>query len=243
MLRGLFILVIYSFRKDRTYYFNLTRLLGFLPHRVSFYRAAFTHKSASIVLSNGTKVNNERLEYLGDAILGSIVAEFLFRRFDAYDEGSLTKLRARIVKRKHLNSTAIKMGIPMMVTSHPHPANASKHLYGNALEALIGAIYLDRGYARARQFFRTRMVRRHIDLTKLIEKDSDYKSQLIEWAQKQKMDIRFESKEEQGKASGNSHEFTSAVWLGNNKAGRGQGGSKKEAEQQASKDALKDINL
>lgn len=241
MFRGIINLVMYLFRSDRDFFFNLVRILGFLPHRISLYRVAFTHKSASLPTTNGTRINNERLEYLGDAILGSIVAEFLFRKFDGYDEGSLTKLRARIVKRKHLNATAIKMGIPMMISSHPHPASASKHLYGNALEALIGAIYMDRGYARVRQFFRKRMIRRHIDMIDLITKDSDYKSQLIEWAQKHKEDIRFESNEAAAD-NGSAPLFTSDVLLNSMKVGTGRGSSKKEAEQRAAREALREIS-
>jgi ribonuclease-3 len=241
MLRSFFTLVRYLFRSDRVFLFHLIRLLGFVPRRVSLYRAAFTHRSASLLLGNGTRINNERLEYLGDAILGSIVAEFLFRTFDGYDEGFLTKLRARIVKRKHLNATAIKMGIPMLVTSHPYPVNTSKHLYGNALEALFGAIYLDRGYARARQFFRKRMVKRHIDLVHLASKDSDYKSQLIEWAQKNKQEIRFFSTEESFDKS-NVPMFVSVVTHNEREIGTGHGGSKKEAEQRAAREALKNIS-
>ncbi|MFC2080483.1 ribonuclease III domain-containing protein, partial [Bacteroidota bacterium] len=139
MLRGVFNYLLYQFHKDRSFYNNLIRITGFLPSHISLYRIAFTHKSASVKLRDGSRVNNERLEYLGDAILGAVAADFIYKEFGHTDEGFMTKLRARIVKRKNLNSTAVNMGIPMMITSHPHPANVSKHLYGNALEALIGA--------------------------------------------------------------------------------------------------------
>lgn len=240
MFRGIFIFLINLFHKDRSYYRNLLHILGFLPVRLSLYRLAFTHKSASYNLKDGTLVNNERLEYLGDAVLGAITAEYIYREFDHSDEGFMTKLRARIVKRKNLNSTAIKMGIPMMIASHPHPANVSKHLYGNALEALIGAIYLDRGYTFAARFFKKRMIKRYLDLHSLAKKDSDYKSRLIEWAQKNKKEVVFQTHEEFD-ALGKNPAFDSIVKINNKEAGEGTGDSKKEAEQAAAKVALKGI--
>jgi ribonuclease-3 len=240
MIRGVFNYLVYLFRKDRTFYINLIRIIGFLPSHISLYRIAFTHKSASIRLKDGSLVNNERLEYLGDAILSAVAAEFIYRKFDHTDEGFMTKLRARIVKRKNLNSTAVNMGIPMMINSHPHPANVSKHLYGNALEALIGAIYLDRGYRTVSKFFRKRMIRRYVDLNSLAKKDSDYKSQLIEWAQKHKKDVVFFSNEEYD-ATKNAPSFQSIVKIEHVESGIGNGDSKKEAEQQAAKVALKEI--
>ncbi len=241
MLQGIFNIVYYLFHKDRDFFFNLVRILGFLPAKISLYKKAFTHKSASVKLTNGNRINNERLEYLGDAVLGAIVAEFLFLKFETSDEGFLSKLRARIVKRKQLDSTAINMGIPMMITSSSHPENTSRHLYGNALEALIGAIYLDRGFPKAKKFFRKRMVKRHIDLSKLAEKDSDYKSQIIEWAQKNKQDIVFKSFEE-GKDKDKVPVFMSNLMLNEELLGSGRGNSKKEAEQQAAKVALNSIS-
>jgi len=241
MVRGLLNLVIYLFRSDRNYLLNLIRILGFLPAHTFFYRAAFTHKSVVLHDKLGEKVDNERLEYLGDAVLGAVVAEYLFSNFPHQDEGFMTKVRARIVKRKHLNATAIKMGIPMMITHQSHPANTSKHVYGNALEALIGAIYLDRGFNKARRFIRKRMMKRHMDLIKLTRKDSDYKSQVIEWAQKHKQEITFETQEEHKKSDPLPRFLATVKWK-NDQIGTGRGGSKKEAEQLAAKEALKVIS-
>src|SRR6056297_3253273 len=153
MLQGVFTFLIYLFRKDKDYYYKLIGILGFLPGKMSLYHIAFTHRSVSFRLDDGLVVNNERLEFLGDALLGAVVSEFIYHTYDHTDEGYMTKLRARIVKRKHLNNIAIKMGIPVLLSSHPHTINSSKHLYGNALEALIGAIYLDKGYRRTVRFF------------------------------------------------------------------------------------------
>lgn len=192
-------------------------------------------------MRDGSSINNERLEYLGDAILSAIAAEFIYREFGHTDEGFMTKLRSRIVKRKNLNATAINMGIPMMITSHPRPANSSKHLYGNALEALIGAIYLDRGYNYATRFFKNRMIKRYLDVNSLAQKDSDYKSQLIEWAQKTKKEVIFLSHEEYDIKS-KVPSFESVVRIDQVDSGKGNGGSKKDAEQQAAKVALKEIS-
>lgn len=242
MLRGVLTYLIYLFKKDKDYYFKLIGILGFLPGRVSLYRIAFTHRSASYKLKDGTIVNNERLEFLGDALLGAITAEFIYNHYAHTNEGYMTKLRARIVKRRHLNATAIKMGIPALLSSHPHIINASKHLYGNALEALIGAIYLDKGYNKTAWFFRQRMVRKHIDLTSLEKSDSDYKSQLIEWAQKNKKEVVFCSHVEYD-VTGAISTFQSIVQVEQIESGTGSGDSKKEAEQQAARVALKGISL
>lgn len=241
MIQGVFTYLVYLFRKDRPYYLNLIGILGFLPRNVRLYRIAFTHKSTSFQLKDGTFVNNERLEYLGDALLGAVAAEYIYNEFDHMDEGFMTKLRARIVKRKHLNSTAIKMGIPVMISSLSHTANSSKHLYGNALEALIGAIYLDRGYRCVARFFRHRIVGKHIDMVSLAKKDSDYKSRLIEWAQKKKHEVVFSSHEEYDSDS-RIPSFASTVAIDQVDSGIGKGDSKKEAEQQAAKAALRQIS-
>ncbi|MCF8225676.1 MAG: ribonuclease III [Bacteroidales bacterium] len=240
MIHGIFNYLKYTFRKERKFYNHLVHILGFLPSRLALYRTAFTHKSASIKGKDGLQVNNERLEYLGDAILSAIVAEYIYSEYALTDEGFMTKLRSRIVKRKHLNSTAIKMGIPLIFKAHPYPVNSSKHLYGNALEALIGAIYLDKGYNAAARFFRRRMVSKYIDLNSLAIKDSDYKSQLIEWTQKNKKEVEFFNHEEYD-ASSRLPSFRSVVKIENMESGNGRGESKKEAEQQASKAALKEI--
>jgi ribonuclease-3 len=240
MFKGVVTYLTYLFRKDRRYYLKLTSFLGFLPVNVSLYRIAFTHKSASFKLKDGTIMNNERLEYLGDALLGAIAAEFIYTVFDHMDEGYMTKLRSRIVKRKNLNAMAIEMGIPELVSSHPQSVSSAKHLYGNALEALIGAIYLDRGFRCASRFFRNRMINRHVDLASLAKKDSDYKSQLIEWAQKSKREVLFFSSEQYDTVS-RAPAFEATVQIDMQKCGTGVAASKKEAEQQAAREALKGI--
>lgn len=215
-------------------------MLGFLPSNIRLYEMAFIHKSASVVLSAGEVINNERLEYLGDAVLDAIAADYLFRHYPDKDEGALTKMRSRMVKRKHLNLLAYRLGINKLIISHTHPSNISKHLYGNAFEALVGAIYLDKGFGKTRSYI-NKILKKHVDVERLLRSDSDYKSQLIEWTQKTKQEIIFETQEE---IKGDSHIplFVAAIKIMNKDAGKGYGYSKKEAEQKAAKSALEFIN-
>jgi ribonuclease-3 len=215
-------------------------MLGFLPGRIFLYRLAFIPKSAQQKNPSGNRLNNERLEYLGDALLDAIVANYLFNRFPEGDEGFMTKVRARIVKRKNLDYLAIKIGIPAFINAGITPGNNAKHMYGNAFEALMGAIYLDRGFRAAQRFFERKVLKKHMDLVALTRKDPDYKSRIIEWTQKNRVEITFESKEEHQPGRGPS--FVSVIRLNEQEKGTGRGDSKKEAEQQAAKAALKNIH-
>jgi ribonuclease-3 len=215
-------------------------MLGFFPRRLSYYRLAFLPKSANHRQNSGSVLNNERLEYLGDAVLDTIVADYLYTRFPEGDEGFMTKLRARIVKRKNLDYLATKLEIPGMITTNITSKNISKHLYGNVLEALIGAIYLDKGYSTAKRFFMKKILKKHIDVSQLIKKDPDYKSRVIEWAQKNRIEVVFESKEEH-RSGEKSPSFLATIMLKGEKKGTGRAGSKKEAEQQAAKEALSSL--
>ena len=227
--------------KNRRFYWDLVRMLGFLPGHLSLYKLAFIPKSAQQKNPSGNHLNNERLEYLGDAVLDAIVANYLFNRYPEGDEVFMTKLRARIVKRKNLDYLATKIGIPALINSGLTAGTSSKHMYGNAFEALMGAIYLDRGYRSARKFFELKVLKKHMDLVQLAQKDPDYKSRLIEWTQKNRVEITFESKEEH--LPGNkAPSFVSVILLNEEEKGKGRGESKKEAEQQAAKAALKKIH-
>lgn len=231
--------VFIPFSRNRKLLKKLIPITGFVPTRIKLYEMAFIHKSASVVLQNGEVVNNERLEYLGDAILDAVVADYLFKNFPDKDEGFLTKMRSKMVKRKHLNLLAYRIGIKQLVVTHTNPVNVSKHLYGNAFEALIGAIYLDKGFKKACQFVE-RIINRYVDIEKLKQSDSDYKSKLIEWAQKKKVEIIFDSHEEV-LGAGKIPQFVSYIKMMNEELGRGVGHSKKEAEQKAAKSALENI--
>lgn len=233
-------ILFFPFYRKKKFLFQLTDILGFLPSNIRLYEMAFIHKSASVVLTGGEVINNERLEYLGDAILDAIIADYLFRHYPGKDEGSLTKMRSRMVKRKHLNLLAYRLGVNKLIVSHTHPSNISKHLYGNAFEALVGAIYLDKGFRRTRHFIE-KILKKHVDVDRLLRSDSDYKSQLIEWAQKTKQEIIFESQEE---IKGETHipQFVATIKIMGSDAGRGYGYSKKEAEQKAAKASLEFLN-
>lgn len=217
----------------------MSPILGFLPTRIKLYEMAFIHKSASVVMQNGDMINNERLEYLGDAILDAVVADYLFKKFPDKNEGFLTKMRSKMVKRKHLNLLAYRIGLNQLVISQTNPVNLSKHLYGNAFEALIGAIYLDKGFKKSCHFVE-RIIDRFVDIEKLKLSESDYKSKLIEWAQKNKVEVIFDSHEELTGVN-KIPQFVSYIKMLNEELGRGVGNSKKDAEQKAAKSALENI--
>lgn len=239
MYTGIGRILFIPFTRNRDLVNSLTPLLGFVPTRIRLYEMAFIHKSASTVMPDGEVINNERLEYLGDAVLDTIVAEYLFRHYPGKSEGFLTKMRSKMVKRKHLNLLAYRMGIHKLMVSHTHPANVSKHLYGNAFEALVGAIFLDKGYKQTYRFIE-RIISKYVDLEKLRLSDSDYKSKLIEWAQKNKQEIVFENREELN-ASSHIPQFVSSIVMAGAELGKGSGYSKKEAEQKASRMALETL--
>jgi len=218
---------------------SLASILGFVPTRIGIYEIAFIHKSASHVMPDGEIINNERLEYLGDAILDAIVADFLFHQFPGEDEGFLTKMRSKMVKRKHLNLLAYRMGINKLMVSHTNPSNVSKHMYGNAFEALVGAVFIDKGYKHTYRFI-DRIIHRYVDLEKLRMSDSDYKSKIIEWAQKNRQEVVFANREELS-VSGHIPQFVSTVLNNGKELGHGSGLSKKEAEQKASRMALETL--
>jgi ribonuclease-3 len=201
------------------------------------------HKSASIVDSQGNLVNNERLEYLGDAVLGSIIADFLYNRFPQEDEGFLTKTRSKLVNRAFLTNLTFEMGLNIFIESKTTSNIKKSHIFGDVLEALIGAIYLDKNYQTAK-FFVIKKILSFVDLNEVEQSDSNYKSQLIEWSQKNKKEIDFETTEE---SNDNSKQpiFNAVVKINNKQVGKGTGTSKKEAHQKAAKEAfekLKNLN-
>ncbi|MFO7668057.1 MAG: ribonuclease III [Bacteroidales bacterium] len=215
-------------------------MLGFLPRNIVIYKLAFLPKSALVNHPQSASTNNERLEFLGDAVLSTIVADYLFRKFPDSDEGFLTKIRSRIVKRKNLDQLADQIRIPSLIRHQVLPANKSKHMYGNTLEALVGAIYLDRGYRVARKFFLKKILEKHIDLTLLVDKDPDYKSRIIEWSQKKRVEVVFESLEEHSTGQ-RFPAFISTISLNGAIKGTGRDSTKKGAEQRAAREAMNSI--
>jgi len=219
---------------------SLKKIIGFRPGNLKLYEIAFIHRSASFTLPDGIKVNNERLEYLGDAVLDAILSDFLFEKFPEATEGFMTKIRSRIVNRDVLNQLAVSMGINKILVSNISSSNPTKNLYGDALEALIGSLFLDKGFRKTKKLFIGRVLNRYLDIDKIIETDTDYKSLVFEWVQKNRLNLIFDYNEEYDFNSKKSV-FTTILFINREVYGKGQGDSKKEAEQEASGQAWKRI--
>jgi ribonuclease-3 len=226
----------YLFIPEKSFTRQLKRILGFRPRNLQLYQLAFVHKSASQFIFNDTKVNNERLEFLGDAILDSMVAEYLFHRFPDKEEGFLTQTRSKLVNRDNLNHLAIKLGIGEMIVSKMSRDN-HKSVYGDTLEALIGALYLDKGYEKTKKIVLERIIQSDININRMLITEIDFKSRVIEWGQKNKKSVSFTSFEEMEEQS-NNPVFITHLFVVDDVIGRGSGPSKKEAEQNAARQAL-----
>jgi ribonuclease-3 len=219
----------------------LKDLLGFYPVNLKLYDLAFIHKSASVYDSQGNMVNNERLEFLGDAILGAIIADFLYNRFPQQDEGFLTKNRSKLVNRTFLTRLTFDMGLNIYIDSNTTNNMDKSHIYGDALEALIGAIYLDTDYQTTKYFVTKKILLQFVNLNEVEQKDSNFKSQLIEWSQKNKKEIKFETIEKPATAKTKQPQFVAKVIVENKELGTGTGTSKKEAHQNAARETLKQL--
>jgi len=226
--------------KGREPYSSLYKLLGFYPENVHLYEQAFLHKSSSIEGNDGKWLNNERMEFLGDAILDAIVADIVYKHCQNRKEGFLTNTRSKIVQRENLNRIAVELGLHKMIVYSAKLNSHHNHLYGNALEALIGAIYLDQGYDVCYQFIEKRIIQKHIDLDQIARKEVNFKSALIEWSQKNKLEIAFELIESFIDNDGNPV-FQTAITLAEYQIGVGIGYSKKESQQSAAKMAIKKL--
>ncbi|MDR1919773.1 MAG: ribonuclease III [Tannerellaceae bacterium] len=219
---------------------SLYKLLGFYPKNVALYEQAFLHKSSSVESDKGKWLNNERLEFLGDAVLDAVIADILYKHFPNRREGYLTNTRSKIVQRDNLNRIAVKLGLQKMVVYSTKLNSHNNYLYGNALEALIGAIYLDRGYRKCYGFIDHMIIRKHINLDSIARKEVNFKSSLIEWSQKNKLEILFDLIESFIDNDGNPV-FQTGVTVLNRQIGIGIGYSKKESQQNAAKMAIKKL--
>jgi len=190
----------------------------------------------------GKPVNNERLEYLGDAVLGAIVAEYLYNRFPRKDEGFLTQMRSRIVNRSFLTQLTFKLGLNHFVTSNTNSVNESSHIFGDVFEAFIGAIYLDNGYEGVKNFLVKKVLSHHVDLNEMEKNDNNFKSQLIEWGQKNKREVEFDTRENPD-AGNNKLPFISIIRIDGQIVGKGEGYSKKEAQQNSASKALNNLEI
>jgi len=226
----------------KEFYSFIKELAGFSPLKFRLYDQAFIHKSASSSDLMGQPINNERLEYLGDAVLGAIVADYLYNRFPRKDEGFLTQMRSRIVNRSFLTQLTFKLGLNHFVTSNTNSVNESSHIFGDVFEAFIGAIYLDAGYQGAKNFVIKRVLSTYVDVYAIEQSDNNYKSQLIEWGQKNKREIEFDTRENPDN-SHNKPPFISFTLIDGQVTGKGEGYSKKEAQQNSACNALSKLEI
>ena len=217
---------------------RLKKILGFRPGNLKIYEIAFIHRSASFDLPNGKKVNNERLEYLGDAVLDAILSDYLFEKFPEANEGFLTKIRSRIVNRDVLNHLAVSMGINNILICNVSSIHPTKNLYGDALEALIGSVFLDKGFKKTKKLFLRNVLNKYLDLNLIVKTGTDYKSLVFEWVQKHKSNLLFTFNEEYDFNLKKSV-FSTTLIIDKNELGEGHGSSKKEAEQEAASQAWK----
>lgn len=226
------------FSSDKEIIIQLEHLLGFTPDHVAYYKMALMHRSRPEDVTD----NNERLEFLGDAILGAIIAEYLFKKYPYQPEGYLTELRSRIVRRETMNNVALRMGLNKLVTYNQNDRGLSRsHIFGNALEALIGAVYLDQGFIKTRKFILNQLVKTYIDLDEMESTDTNYKNQLLSWAQKSGHTLSFDTIDE--KIENTRKLFTVGIVLNGDVIATGTGYNKKDAGQVAALNALKQLKV
>ena len=228
------------FHKDRESYLCFYKILGFYPRNIQLYQQALLHKSTSIRSEKGRPLNNERLEFLGDAILDAIVGDIVYKHFEGRREGFLTNTRSKIVQRETLNKLAVEIGLDKLVKYSARSSSHNSYMYGNAFEAFIGAIYLDQGYDRCKHFMEEKIFKNYIDLDKMSRKEVNFKSKLIEWSQKSKVEVSFELIEQFLDEDYNPM-FHTEIRIEGISAGKGTGYSKKESQQNAAQTALKKI--
>lgn len=228
------------FCKDKESYLRFYKLLGFYPKDISIYEQALLHKSSSVKSDEGRLLNNERLEFLGDAILDAVVADIVYKKFEGKREGFLTNTRSKIVQRETLNRVAIEIGLDKLIKYATRQSSHNSYMCGNAFEALVGAIYLDRGYRACKYFMEHRIIGPYLNLEKISRKEVNFKSKLIEWSQKNRFEITFELIT-QSHDQCFSPTFESEALIEGIAAGRGTGYSKKESQQMAAHEALTKI--
>ncbi|HEY8927567.1 MAG TPA: ribonuclease III [Mucilaginibacter sp.] len=228
---------------NRKYVKILKNLLGFVPGNLSLYKLAFRHKSVAQNIKKGVKNSNERLEFLGDAVLGSVVAEVLFKLYPYEDEGFLTELRSKIVSRNNLNALARKLGFDKLIEYDARMLNSSRQgsLLGDAFEALIGAVYLDKGYDFTRHFLVNHIIKAHVDIHTLEQTETNFKSKLIEWCQRHGKDIVFYLVPNQD--GENTKLFTIHAIIDGEIMGQGKEFSKKNAEKLAAEKACESLQI
>lgn len=265
MLNNLIDRIKLPFRKEKELYFSLYQVFGFYPRTIAYYKVALMHKSLGHRATKeemkalegtetkrmkgekkgknalGKRLNNERLEFLGDAILDAVVGDVVYHRFQGKPEGFLTNARSKLVQRETLGRLAKEMGISKLILANGRGNSHNSYIAGNAFEALVGALYLDRGYEAVQEFWTKRVMERYLNVDKMAYKEVNFKSKLLEWAQKNRVNIEFRL-ESQSQDKGGSPKFTYTVMLEGVKGATSEGFSKKESQQHASEMTLKKLH-
>lgn len=223
-------------KEDGNFFLELQEILGFKPKNKSLYLKAFTHRSMNIKDKKGNAINYERLEFVGDAMLGSVIASFLYSKVPHGDEGYLTKMRSKVVSRQHLNELGKELNLIGLVRSRIPKDNFGNNIHGNLFESLVGAIYLDKGYKACQKFIYQNVILPHVDIEKLEGKVISYKSLLIEWCQKEKKTFDYEVYEDTGNDA--LKHFSVKLSIDDKVISKGRATSKKKAEEKASKRAF-----
>ncbi len=228
--------------KDKRLASSIKLMIGSRPFNLSLYKLSLTPSGLSEETTKGFRISNERLEFLGDAILGAVVAEYLFLKYPYRDEGFLTETRSKLVNRENLNSTGLKIGLKKVLTIEIGDRNftGNKSLFGDILEAFIGAIYMDKGYSFTKSFILTRILT-HMDVEDMIATTTNYKSKIIEWSQKTNKQIDFEVIAVHGNQR--YKEFIVSLQVENEEIAQGKGSTKKKAEQEASKNGCEVLKI
>ena len=230
----------FYFSSEKQLYLAIKNIFGFYPENIFLYKLGFTHKSQAEIY-NGIKVSNERLEFLGDTVISTVVADYLFRIFPLRDEGFLTEMRSRIVSRATLNKLSLKLGLDKLII-HTQSANTVyRSIKGDAFEAIIGAMFLDKGFEFTRKVLINRIIKNHFDLNELANTDINFKSKLIAWTQREKKNIEFVVIDEIG--SGYSKQYVVEVHIDDEKMGIGQDYSIKAAEQNAAMKVVEKLGI
>lgn len=243
LLRRSFGFIGYLLTSNKKQYHQFKIIIGRRPVSLSLYKLAMRHTSAATINKKGIKESYERLEYLGDSILGMVVAELLYKKFPFEDEGFLTETRSKIVNRESLNQVSRKIGLETLVTFSKNKGNVISHksVYGDCLEALIGAIYIDRGFKNSKNFIIHKLVRPHFDLDEISSMVVNHKSKIIEWAQKEDKLLRFEIIQHNEEAR--NKQFIAQIFIDDKPMQKGYGFSKKKAEQDAAQKTIDELNI
>lgn len=231
------------FRKDKELFSSLYSILGFYPRDIAIYKQALSHSSNALQTESGKRLNNERLEFLGDAIIEAVTSDIVYRHFDKKREGFLTTTRSKLVQRDTLNKMAQEVGLDKLVRTGGHQSGHNSYIGGNAFEAIVGAVYLDRGYKYCMWFLKSRIIAAHLNLNDVAKKEVNFKSKLLEWAQRNRLGIEFISNDPgKGAATSETPTFLATVMIKNVECGKGNGFSKKESHQNAARETLIMLN-